>query len=231
MTALDLIKQSLQTLNVASVGDSLGNDEAQDCLTVLNMLIDSWSTQGLALYCNTDSTYAVTSGQASYTLGAGADWDGTRPTELTSAFIRSNSTDYPMQALTAEEYAGIGTKTSTADIPETYYYNPTWPNGTVTLWPVPSANSVAGLSHRTQIATVTSLQTDIDMPPGYLMAFRYGLAAVLAPTYGKAADHDAARVALANVKRVNVQPLISQGVDPYMMGHRHQPYNIYNDGR
>lgn len=228
MTALDLIKQALYHLNVMSIGDSLGNDEAQDCLTVLNMLLDNWNNQNLALYYNTDETFTATDSSVSYSIGSGATWDTDRPLQITSAFIRTNGIDYPLKSLTSEEYNAISDKTTESTIPETYYYQPAYPDGTVFLWPVPSENTTVGLSQLKLISQISSLTSDLSFPNGYLLALSYNLAAELAPRYGKdaIAVRQMANKTLADIKRTNTRPLIVP-LDRYARGR--STYNIYSD--
>lgn len=228
MTALELIKQALFHLNVMSVGDSLGNDEAQDCLTVLNMLLDNWNNQNLALYYHKDELFTTSDSSSYYSIGSGATWDTDRPQQITSAFYRNNDIDYKLNSLTSEEYSDISDKSTESTIPEFYYYNPAYPDGTVYLWPVPSESATIGLSQLKIISQISSLTSDLSFPPGYLLALSYNLAAELAPRYGKdaVAVRSMAVKTLADVKRTNTRPLISP-MDRMNLGR--STYNIYSD--
>src|SRR4051812_40459978 len=81
-TALQLIRDALGLTNAVGVDQTLTADETSDCLRVLNDLIEDWSTQNLAVYGLGDQTFNTIANQATYTVGAGADWVTNRPVRI-----------------------------------------------------------------------------------------------------------------------------------------------------
>lgn len=68
-TALDLITGALRKINVLAAGEVPQASEQQDALTVLNDLIDTWSTEHLSVVDNTENIMTFSPGQTTYTVG------------------------------------------------------------------------------------------------------------------------------------------------------------------
>ena len=72
-TANDLITGALRFINVYASGESLSSSDAADCLTTLNDLLDSWSTDEASIYGSSENILFFTAGQYEYTVG---NYDG-----------------------------------------------------------------------------------------------------------------------------------------------------------
>lgn len=68
-TAQDLITGALRRINVYAPGESLDSADASDALTLLNDLLDSWSSEHLLVFASDETIFTLTGGQNKYTIG------------------------------------------------------------------------------------------------------------------------------------------------------------------
>jgi hypothetical protein len=146
-----------------------------------------------------------------------------KPLSIDSAFVRINTNsngqpivngglDYPISVLALQEYELIGLKTLNGPWPKALYFNAGEDSGNLFLWPNPSQGEVHIFAN-TVFSRYDSMYSDIVMPQGYMMAFRWCLAERLMPMYGKASTvqiemiNAYASQAKATIKRTNMSPL------------------------
>jgi hypothetical protein len=191
MTVLDLIKSAYTLLNINAVNDSLSTPEANAALQYLNMMVDQWTTEQFLLYAIKQYNFAVSANTITYTIGPSGTWDTTtddRPTRIESAFCRvTNSTtaiDFVMKQITNKTYEELPLKGFGTSYPTHFMYVPSYPLGSISLYPMPSQALYAYFNCWMQFSSFASLTTTIELPPGYAIALRYGLAAELIPQYG-----------------------------------------------
>jgi len=232
--ALDIIKRALRLLGVVAAGESPGDEETEDGLIALNSMIDSWTAQGLPCYQQINNTFPTTAGKSYYTIGpdTSADFNTTRPMQITSAVYRSGITDYVLEQMTNRQYQGIADKATASTHPHYFMYTPAQPFGIVYLYPVPVSTGSITISQLKQLARFVTLEDVVNVPPGYKEAMTYNLAVELAPEYGKEASNTVQNKAiesLAQIKRNNiVVEKLSMGADVLCLGARNR-YNIYTD--
>lgn len=146
-----------------------------------------------------------------------------RPLQLTMAFVRVpqegvNGLDFPVQILDVTAYENIGLKGLQGPWPQYLYYQPTFPNANITVWPIPGTGEMH-LFAAMQLAQFYSLSEEVELPPGYAAALRWGLAEQLIPFYpatGSASEVRAlvpqyASDARAWLKRTNMLPTPQMG--------------------
>ena len=206
-TAGDQINRALRLLGVLAEGESPSASESRDALVALNQMLDSWDTERLAVFATTTQTLTWPAGQASQTLGPTGDLVGTRPVTLDpSTYFVVNGVSYPVQLLNDDQYNAIPSKTVTSTLPEFVYVNPTFPDATLTLYPVPSQDIEFHFVSVAPLSQPVSLTTELAFPPGYLRAFAYNLALEIAPEFGVQPSQDVRRIAVTskrNLKRIN----------------------------
>ena len=215
MTVLQLIRFALKQLRVVAQDDDVHANDANTALEVLQMLIGQWNLQGLALYAKTNSLFSLTAGVGVYTIGEtipASDFVAARPAKILTAFTRSNVNptypiDLPVQIIPTEKYWEEVAKSLQTTYPLYLYYNPTYPAGTITLWPVPIGTGYQlGLSMTTLLTKYAALTDELALPDGYDMALGYALAVKLAPMFGQDSIQELkteAANAMAIVKRNN----------------------------
>ena len=184
-TTRDLLTETYQDLTILAVGESLSDGDAAFGLQKLVRLFDNWNAEAAGVYANRLVTYTLTAGHNPHTIGPlAADFTVTqRPVSVDYAsIVLSPNTHIPLNIRTPQWYAGLTLPTLTSNIPNDLYYNPTWPNGELNLYPVPASNYGLELLTRIVLADL-ALDDTVSMPPGYRDAIVLTLGEMVARTY------------------------------------------------
>jgi hypothetical protein len=207
ITAGELIKSSLRLIGAIGTSEVPTADEFTDALNALNDLLETWSTQNLAVYGSADVTFNTVAGTATYTIGPTGAWVTDRPVRINDAPICTfGGVDFPINLVGQGDYDLIPLKTQQQPIVEQMLYVNDSPNGRITLWPVPSSVVAITMNIDRVLTQVANTATVLSFPPGYLLAIRYNLGILLAPDYGRQVAPEVISVAqssFANVKRAN----------------------------
>jgi hypothetical protein len=213
-TASDIIRRSLRLIGAIAGGETPSSTEETDALQVLNAMLDSWNTESLAVYALRDETLTLT-GAASYTIGGGGALDTTRPVKIEAAYERLGDNDYHVTLASADAWCRIAAKSTSGEVAEWLYYEPSYPLGTLYLYPKPTTG-VLHLVTRVPLAAYSATDS-LVLPPGYQDAITYHLAIRLAPEYGRPVTPELAALARAakdNIQRVNFRvPIMSTGFE------------------
>lgn len=235
-TAGGLVDDALTEIGVRAAGETLPSSEAQDGLRLLNRMVDSWAAERLTIYTITRTAWTITASDGQYTVGASANVAVARPVYIDHVNFIDTSTDpdkeYPLVKLTEDAWAGIQLKALTATYPQCWYYNPTYPNGTLDLWPVPTSSTLTGALYApAAVGQFSGLTTTVSLPPGYELALVKNLALQLCPQYGRKADADLieqARQSKETIKRANKR-ISDLTLDAGALIGGHSNYNIYQN--
>lgn len=232
MTARDIIKASLRKLGVLASGEEPSASEAQDGLSSLNTMIDSWNTERLMLYAILPQAFSFVSGKMVYTIGPGGDVDITRPQRVDSIQYQYTA-DSPqplnmvMTLLDQDQYNAIGIPTISTQLPTMAYVDDSFPKRNLYVYPIPTQVYEGQIFVWSALTQIADLNTDIILPPGYQKAIEYGLALDIAPEYGAEAVAAAgliaeqARQAKAVVKSANIEIPLMQ-CDPALIPQGNQ---------
>lgn len=206
-TALDLIKGSMRLVGIIATGETPTSDEANDGLNTLNDLLETWSTQSLAVYGEANEIFATIAGQATYTIGPAGNFNTVRPVRISGGYCTFGGVDFPVDTGMAQgEYDAIALKTMQQSIVERLMYINDNPLGRITLWPVPSGIIPLVLGTSRILTSIAALTTVIAFPPGYYITMKHVLGIMLAPDYGatpSAEVIEVARAGMASLKRAN----------------------------
>ncbi len=210
-TAADLIRASLREIGVLAAGEAGSGDDLTDGLDTFNRMLDQWAAERLMIYTTTRTTWTIVANDGQYTVGTGADVSVVRPAFVSQVnFIDTSTnpdTEYTLQRHTEDSWAAVRLKAQTSKFPTSYYYNPTFANGTLDLWPVPTASGLTGALYAPQqIAQLAALTTSVSLPPGYGEAIVKNLALKMLPSYERQPNPilvEQAKLAIGIVKRVN----------------------------
>lgn len=148
-----------------------------------------------------------------------------RPLRINSAFVRVATLDHPVAVPTSiEDFELIGLKSLSGPWPRCAYYQPSMPLGNITFWPVPSVGNEIHLFVDTVLNQFQTLQDTVQLPQGYNLALRFGLAELLMPEYGRV-GHDSAQWIMtqaakgrAFLKRTNMAPQPKSHFHPILAG-------------
>lgn len=183
-TASDIVHGALHVIASISPGEAISGGETDNALTVLNGMLAAWSAESLMPPFRTLENFPLVNGQASYTIGSGADFDTVRPDTVTYAFRRNSAgQDFPLTPRTKEEYNAVQLK-SLGELPQWYYYDCQYPNGVIYVYPVESQADTLYLESLKPLNRFANLQASLDMPGEYFECMKYQLARRLAPEYG-----------------------------------------------
>lgn len=208
-TAADQINGALRLIGMLAEGEVPSAATSQDALTALNQMIDSWSTERLSVFSTIDQIFNWPPGTRSRTLGPTGDFVGERPIQLDdSTYFRDASTNvsYGIKFINQDQYNNIAVKTVTSTYPQIIWYNATYPDIDIYLYPVPSRVLEFHFVSVQPLSAPATLDTDLTFPPGYLRAFRYNLACELAPEFGVEPSAQVRRIAMyskRDLKRIN----------------------------
>lgn len=211
IAAIDLITTAMRKIGVLAVGETPTAAEANDGLQALNDVLETWSLESLAVYNQNVQTFNTVVGTATYTIGSGGTIALDRPVSITAMYHTVNGVDFPIENWSLQQYDGVAIKTQRQQIIERYVYINDYPLAQIILWPTPQAIVPVYIDAPMLLTQVATLQTAINLPPGYARALQYAVAIEIAPDYGNTTDVTAqARSTKALIKRANRTPRISQ---------------------
>ena len=243
-TIRELITGSLRLLNVVQANEVPTAEDMDISLTSMNAMLDSWSTESLAIFLSTKYNFPTIAGQKEYTLGSGGDWDVPRPMNVNQMIVNYNGalfwdgTKYvliqnpnilsiPCECLSDSQYAAIAVKDQTAPYPVKFYDNGNYPLRTISVWPVPTTNQPIELWLWQPLADPTTLDDQLIFPKGYERAIRFCLAIELSAEFGKEITQEIAEVATSSkgyLKRLNRRTPIMRN-DMGITGSQAGPFN------
>lgn len=235
MTIQQIINLALKKIGVLGVGMTAQAEDSNDALTELNMMLAEWQTRRWLVYGLQDSAFTST-GAVSYTVGAGGNFNITRPDRLEAAFFRQiinanpANIDYPLEILQArEDYNRITLKTLTS-FPQFVFYDAAYPLGNAFFWPVPlSGTYELHLTTKVNLNDGVTLSQVLSLPDNYQGVLTYSLAERLVTSYGLPPDQKISLMASAmrkNLRLSNAQvPRLGLPSDLKHGGF----YNVYAD--
>jgi hypothetical protein len=230
-TANDQINGALRLLGVLAEGETPSAATSQDALVALNQMIDSWSTERLAVFSTQDQVFSWPPGAISRTLGPTGNFVGQRPILVDDAtYFRdpSSGISYGLKLINQQQYNGIAVKTVTSTYPQVMWVNMEYPDIYMAVYPVPTKVLEFHIVSVNPLTAPANLATVLAFPPGYLRAFRYCLACELAPEFGVEPSPTVMRVAMTskrNLKRINNPDDIMSM--PYSIVATRQRFNIF----
>jgi len=208
-TVLEIITDALQDAGILSSNETPNATDGQKAFRLLNRMLEADSTEDLMIYNNTFEVFPLVNGQAVYTIGAGGDFNTTRPVDITEIYMRdTNGNDLPVKLLTYEEYADILSKSVQESLALGAWYNSGMPFSQITFWPVPSQTSYRAVIWSWKLLTqFTSISDDVILPPGYEDYIESNLAVKACIAFSRPVPPDLmnwAMMAKAKLKRFNI---------------------------
>lgn len=206
ITALDMIRRAYRLIGVYSIGEPISQDEAIDGLSALNSMVDGWANESLMIYSHTLDSVALTAGVINYTIGATGTIISTRPSEvLNASYINYQNVSTPLGIATLEQYNTIPFKALSSGIPNILWYEPTYPNASITLYPAPIAGCTLNLWSLKPLVNFFNLTDVIGLPPGYEDLIVFNLAIAMASEMSIEPTVTVVRTAAAAKKSVKRQ--------------------------
>lgn len=166
MTAGELVTTALRKAGVIASGETPSASEMQDGLSCLNLMIDSFSNEGLLLFKQSRIPLTLIPGQSVYTIGLGAQLDTARFMNLKQAKVISlpGNVELPVRIMNIQKYADILQKDMQSTIVTDIFLDGDFPNYNLTVWPVPSATQTLVLYVEQALTKVYGTTDEILMP-------------------------------------------------------------------
>ena len=156
MVVSDLIAYSMRVAGVLGVGQQPLPQDSSDAQIALMQMMRQWRIKRWLVFRLDNVTFPVRPQQGNYTLGPSGGTPAAdvvtsgnfRPASIESIYLRQNTghgpnsypVDYPMRRLRSrQEYDAISLK-NLQSWPGAFYYDPTVPQGTLMIWPIPIQN-------------------------------------------------------------------------------------------
>ena len=216
-TVSDACTQALQRIGVLAAEETASSADLSTAFGVLNQLMDSWGAERLTIPFVQRTTFTIVSGTATYAIGTNAAINVMRPVSIDRVnFIDSvpnPDLEMPLNLLTNDAWQSISMKSLTSAYPVDAFYNPVYGSGqdlegTITLYPVPTATTLTGVVYAPlAISQFSATSTTVNLPPGYQRFLVTNLALELAPLFGAAPSPDLreqANESKATIKRANI---------------------------
>jgi predicted Rdx family selenoprotein len=184
-TALDIIRLCLKDIGVLSVGQTPQPEDVSDALLSLNFITAGWN-RNRWLIDDEVETICQSTGQLSYTIGLGGNFNCVRPDKIQASFARL--TYAVSQQASPVDYSEISLK-DLVSYPTVVFYDSAYPMGNLYFYPVPTINFELHVITKNNIP-VYALTDTINLPPEYCRAMRWNLSAELMPMYGRAITPD-----------------------------------------
>ena len=230
-SAGDQINGALRLIGMLAEAETPSNATAQDALTAMNQMIDSWNTERLSVFSTQDQVFTWTPNQIHRTLGPTGNFVGNRPILLDdSTYFKdpTNGISFGIKIINQQQYDGIAVKTVTSTYPQVMWINMDYPNIDMYVYPVPTKALEWHFISVTELDQPATLATTLAFPPGYLRAFKYNLACEIATEFGIEPPPNVARIAMTskrNLKRINNPDDIMSL--PYSIVATRQRFNIF----
>jgi hypothetical protein len=230
-TAADQINGALRLIGMLAEGETPSAATAQDSLSALNQMIDSWNTERLSVFSTQDQVFTWTPNQIHRTLGPTGNFVGNRPILMDDATYfkdPTNGISFGIKIINQQQYDGIAVKTVTSTYPQVMWINMDYPNIDMYVYPVPTKALEWHFISVTELDQPASLSTQLAFPPGYLRCFKYNLACEIANEFGVEPPPNVARIAMTskrNLKRINNPDDIMSL--PYSIVGTRQRFNIF----
>ena len=208
-SALDQITGALRLIGQLAEGETASSETANDSLTAMNQMIDSWNTERLSVFSTQDQVFTWPSNEATRTLGPTGDFVGNRPIQVDdSTYFRDTGTgiSYGVKIINEQQYNGIAVKDVTSTFPQVLWVNYDFENISMSVYPVPTQALEWHIVSVAELSQPATLATALAFPPGYLRAFRYNLACEIAAEFGVEPSPQVMRIAMTskrNLKRIN----------------------------
>jgi hypothetical protein len=233
-SAGDQINRALRLLGVLAEGETPSAATSQDALMALNQMIESWNTERLAVFGTQDQVFLWPAGVGNQTrtLGPTGNFVGLRPILIDDAtYFRDPGTNvsFGVKLINQQQYNGIAVKTVTSTYPQVMFVNNTFPDVTMTIYPVPTRQLEWHFVSVEELSNPATLTTELYFPPGYLRAFAYNLAMEIAPEFGVEPSPQVQRIAMTakrNLKRINNPDDVMSM--PYAIVSNRQRFNVYS---
>jgi len=221
-----LVKKMLQKARIVTKNEDPSSDEITDGLDSLNAMLSSWSNDSLLTYYRAKETFPLVSGQDTYTIGAGADFNTTRPVHLLDAQAYQGTVNFGTIAIVDDVvFQRYVDDLNISGSPIYLNYDNNYPIATIRLYPIPTAGYNLQLLSEKELTSL-SLDVEISLPPGWERALIYNGAKEVAGEYGQELSAQDAEIADDSLKLIKAAVAKNTSMDAQPMGAT-KKFNIW----
>lgn len=195
-TIEEVCSQALEEIGVVGAGKAMSPEDGAFALRKFNRIVNQWNAIRAAVYATSFSQFTLTPNLAPHTIGpTGATFTvDQRPVSIEGIGL-GLTTSNPVAWLTLNKrdeawWQQESVPDLTSDVPTDFFYNPTWPNGEINFWPVPSTAYLVQLQIRVLLTDDVALTDELDLPPGYEEALILTLAQQCSRGFGRPVTDD-----------------------------------------
>lgn len=238
VTVQDIIEAQLGLIGVLDPAEAAEASMVANAIKFNNIMLDSWSAQRLMIRALIQESFPLVAGQASYTIGVGANFNTSKPMAITGAFLRdSQNVDTNVELYSEDQYKARDDKSVTQGRPDALWYDPgltqqTTQTGTIWMYVIPDGTSSYTL-FITQQKPLTEFVNPTDvvtMEPQYYRALVFCGAIEQYYLYRKHSQPipaDIKRIARESLNAIKTLNSI-QGLVPLdIPGSKRSVFNIY----
>jgi hypothetical protein len=185
ITTRDVCERALFDLNVLAAGEVMGADDGVFLVNELNTLLDELNAERAAVWAELIRPYVLTSNLQPHTIGpTGTFVVAQRPQTVEGVAYGIGALRIALTLRDRQWVDALRTPATTGPQPRDVWYNPLWPNGALSFYPIPSAGGVIDITTR-QILAELALTDTLSLPPGYRSFLQKTLAVRVAAAYEK----------------------------------------------
>lgn len=186
LTQSEVIYEALQLIGVYDPEETISSADFDTASRSLNMMLKTWSADGVKLWKRATATLTLVADQKSYTIGTGGDLVINKPLHIIEAYRTESDIDTPLDAISWQEYIELSSK-ATSSIPTQFHYQPGNTTGTLYIWPVADATAAANitinLTYYSYLEDMDAISNNFDFPTEWLETIAYNLAVRIAPKF------------------------------------------------
>jgi hypothetical protein len=171
-----------EQLGAVDPGQTQPSQLIADALVQMNNWIDNASQEGIWIPIDVLTTWSMTAGQQSYTIGSAQTINLARPVRIVAAaFTNSSGPGGELKVVTEKEWASVPDRQSQSAIPKVLFWDRGNPTGNVYIGPVPLYSTLSGQIHTFQpLSQFVDATTAYTFFPGYEQVYVLALAKSIA---------------------------------------------------
>lgn len=178
-TPSQAIRFAMLDAGLLQKGNNPSSEDFAEYMPKLNILANTWQTQGLKLWLQSDLSVPLVADQALYTLGPGGTVNMVRPMRVVQGYyLDSLGNRRPITSLSRDEYTRLSNVITPGAI-NSYFVDKQLTTLNVYFWNTPDAQAATGTAHpiiQQQIGNVTQLSDQMVFPVEWFAALWWGLA-------------------------------------------------------
>lgn len=180
LTRNQIIEAAMRKIGALAKGQSADSDDINNASMALNSLMALFETDGMPLWKRTTLPITLVASTNTYNL-----LNAVKLAQLNILYT-GGATKYPLMPKSLYDFNRL--PPTSGGIPNSYYFQPKIQDGTLVIWPTPTATEVVSYSLEAVVQKeydgfFASGETP-DFPPYWTDALIYGLAVRLAPETG-----------------------------------------------